>query len=255
MPSHSASLNCTDEPQLPALGNVSAATIFSSIAPCASCDRASWHWQTSHPDWRPSEPWDQNVSSYAIDDDERLLLFDPLGVPSEIEALAGERETAIVLTAPWHERDAQRLVERLGVPVYTPLPDTAQDLMDMYGLTAEQAGDGSPDLVWLLREKKGEARPYSSGDRLPFGADVFPGHKANDTVLWVESQRAVISGDTLGDFGRGLEINERWLRPGVTREEIAEGLRPLLALPVEHVLATHGGPTDRAALERALSSS
>jgi hypothetical protein len=41
----------------------------------------------------------------------------------------------------------------------------------------------------------------------------------------------------------------------VTREEIAEGLRPLLELPVEHVLATHGGPTDRAALERALSSS
>jgi hypothetical protein len=41
----------------------------------------------------------------------------------------------------------------------------------------------------------------------------------------------------------------------VTREEIAEGLRPLLELPVEHVLATHGAPTDRAALERALSSS
>ena len=115
--------------------------------------------------------------------------------------------------------------------------------------------DGSPDLVWLLREKKGEARPYSPGDRLPFGADVFAGHKTNDTVLWVESQRAVISGDTLVDFGRGLEINERWLRPGVTREEIAAGLRPLLELPVEHVLATHGGPTDRAALERALSAS
>jgi glyoxylase-like metal-dependent hydrolase (beta-lactamase superfamily II) len=76
--------------------------------------------------------------------------------------------------------------------------------------------------AWLLREEKGEARPYTSGDRLPFGADVFPGHKANDTVLWVESLRAVISGDTLVDFGQGLEINERWLRPGVTREEIAE---------------------------------
>ena len=213
-----------------------------------------WHWQAPHPDWRPSEPWNRNVSSYAVDDHERLLLFDPLDVPSEIEALAAERETAIVLTAPWHERDAQRLVERLGVPVFTPLPDTAQYLMDMYGLTAEQAGDGSPDLVWLLREKKGEARPYSPCDRLPFGADVFPGHKANDTVLWVESQRAVISGDTLVDFGRGLEINERWLRRGVTREEIAEELRPLLELPVEHVLATHGGPSDRAALERALSS-
>jgi hypothetical protein len=61
--------------------------------------------------------------------------------------------------------------------------------------------------------------------------------------------------EALADFGSGLEINERWLRPGVTREEIAEGLRPLLELPVEHVLATHGGQTDRAALERALSSS
>ena len=196
---------------------------------------------------------DQNVSSYAIDDGERLLLFDPLGVPSELEALAAERETAIVLTAPWHERDAQALVERLGVPVITPLPDSAQYLMDTYGITAEQAGDGSPDLAWLLREGKGEARPYSAADRLPFGADVLQGHKPNDMVLWVESQRAVISGDTLVDFGQGLEINERWLRPGMTREEIAEGLRPLLELPVEHVLATHGGPTDRAALERALA--
>ena len=212
-----------------------------------------WHWQAPHPEWRESEPWDPNVSSYAIADDERLLLFDPLGVPAEIEALAAGRETAVVLTAPWHERDAESLVGRLGVPVYTPLPDSAQYLMDTYGITAEQAGDGSPDVVWLLREKKGEARPYEPFDRLPFGADVYPGHKPNDTVLWIESRRAVISGDTLVDFGRGLEINERWLRPGVTREQVAEGLRPLLTLPVEHVLMTHGGPADRAALERALS--
>jgi glyoxylase-like metal-dependent hydrolase (beta-lactamase superfamily II) len=214
-----------------------------------------WHWQAPHPEWRPTEPWSENVSSYAIDDGERLLLFDPLAVPSELEDLAAERKTAIVLTAPWHERDAESLVERLGVPVYNPLPDSAQFLMDTYGITAEQAGDGSPDVVWLLREGKGEARPYAAGDRLPFGADVYPGHKANDTVLWIESKRAVISGDTLVDFGQGLEINERWLPPGVTREEIAGQLRPLLELPVEHVLATHGGPTDRAALERALSPS
>jgi hypothetical protein len=211
-----------------------------------------WHWKAPHPGWVSSEPWDKNVSSYAVDNGERLLLFDPLGVPSEIEARAADRETAIVLTAPWHERDAESLVARLGVPVYTPLPDSAQFLMDTYGLTAEQAGDGSPDVVWLLREGKGEARPYSADDDLPF-ADVFPGHKANDTVLWLDGQRAVISGDTLVDFGDGLQINERWLRPGVTREEIAEGLRPLLALPVEHVLATHGGPHDPSALERALS--
>jgi hypothetical protein len=41
----------------------------------------------------------------------------------------------------------------------------------------------------------------------------------------------------------------------VTREQVTEGLLPLLERPVKHVLATHGGPTDRAALERALPSS
>ena len=212
-----------------------------------------WHWEAPHPDWRPTEPWSENVSSYAIDDGERLLIFDPLAAPSELGDLAAGRETAIVLTAPWHERDARSLVERLGVPVYTPLPDTAEDLMRKYGITAEQAGDGSPDLTWLLRENKGEARPYAPGDRLPFGADVYPGREQNDTVLWIESHRAVISGDTLVDFGQGLELTPRWLREEVRREQVIEGLRPLLALPVEHVLATHGGPTDRAALERALS--
>ena len=57
-----------------------------------------WHWQAPHPDWRPSEPWDRNVSSYAIDDGERLLLFDPLGVPTELEERAASRETAIVIS-------------------------------------------------------------------------------------------------------------------------------------------------------------
>ena len=211
-----------------------------------------WHWEAPHPDWTPSDGWGQNVSSYAIDDGERLLLFDPLSVPSNLEERAGDREAAIVLTAPWHERDAERLVKRLGAPVFTPLPDTAEDLMRKFGISAAQAGDGSPDLAWLFRENKGEARPYSPGDRLPFGADAFAGRDPNDTVLWIESHRAVISGDTLVDFGQGLQING-WLRGGVTREQVVEGLCPLLDLPVEHVLATHGGPTDRAALERALS--
>ena len=39
----------------------------------------------------------------------------------------------------------------------------------------------------------------------------------------------------------------------MTREQVLEGPRPLLALPVEVVLPAHGAPTDRAVLERALS--
>ena len=193
------------------------------------------------------------MSSYAIDDGQRLLLFDPMTPPSEIDALVAERETAVVLTCPWHERATESLVERLGVPVYTPLPDTAEDLMRTYGITAEQAGDGSPDLVWLLKEGKGDARPYTAGDRLPVGVEAFPGQKPNDMVLWIESHATVIAGDTLVDFGDGLHINPRWLSPDVTREQVVEGLSPLLQLQVEHVLATHGGPFDRTALEHALS--
>ncbi len=37
------------------------------------------------------------------------------------------------------------------------------------------------------------------------------------------------------------------------RKQVAAGLRPLLALPVEVLLPAHGAPTDRAALEGALS--
>jgi hypothetical protein len=55
-----------------------------------------------------------------------LLLFDPLSVPSEIDVLAAERETAIALTAAQHERDAQSLVERLAVPgIAHAIPDGA----------------------------------------------------------------------------------------------------------------------------------
>ena len=188
-----------------------------------------------------------------MDDGKRLLLFDPIAPPGEIEGLAAEREAAIVLTAPWHERDSQALVERRGVPVYTPLPDSAEYLMQKYGITAEQAGDGSPDVVWLLKEGIGEARVYAAGDHLDVGIDVFPGQKPNDNVLWVERARSVIAGDTLVDFGRGLQINPRWIDPDMTLEQVVEGLRPLLDLPVEHVLATHGDPVDRAALERVLT--
>jgi glyoxylase-like metal-dependent hydrolase (beta-lactamase superfamily II) len=137
--------------------------------------------------------------------------------------------------------------------VYTPLPDTAEYLMQKYGLTAEQAGDGSPDVVWLLKEGIGEAHLYAAGDRLDVGVDAFPGQKPNDAVLWIESRRTVVAGDTLVDFGRGLEVNPRWLTSDVTREQVVEGLRPLLSMPVELTLATHGGAFDRAALERALS--
>jgi glyoxylase-like metal-dependent hydrolase (beta-lactamase superfamily II) len=92
-----------------------------------------------------------------------------------------------------------------------------------------------------------------AGDRPPIGVEVFAGKNRHDLVLWIEDRRALVAGDTLIDRGNGLELPDSWLPPGVTREQALEVLRPLLDLPVEIVLATHGGPHDRAALERALS--
>jgi glyoxylase-like metal-dependent hydrolase (beta-lactamase superfamily II) len=188
-----------------------------------------WHWQALHPEWTPDDDWEQTeVSSYAISDGERLLLFDPLAVPDEIAALATERETAIVLTSPWHQRDALSLAERLGAPIYVPPPDR------------------DPDPIG--------GQVFKAGDRLPIGVKAFPGREEPfDVVLYVESRGAVVAGDTLIDRGRGLEILEEWLPEGMTREQVVEGLLPLLDLPIELVLPTHGPPADRAALERALS--
>jgi glyoxylase-like metal-dependent hydrolase (beta-lactamase superfamily II) len=210
-----------------------------------------WHWQAPHPEWSEGEDWPRDVSSCAIDDGTWLLLFDPLAVPDELLELAAEREPAIVLTAPWHERDAQGLVERLEAPVFAPPPDTPQDLIEKYGITAEQAGDGSPDLRWL-RTGGGEARWYTGGNRLPFGAEAFAGREPNDLVLWLENSNTVVAGDSLADFGDGLAIQTEWVIRGDTVESVAARLRPLLDLPVELVLPAHGEPTDRAALERAL---
>jgi glyoxylase-like metal-dependent hydrolase (beta-lactamase superfamily II) len=211
-----------------------------------------WHWQAPHPEWTPGERWPQEVSSCAVDDGVRLLLFDPLSVPDELLELAADREPVVVLTAPWHERDMQSLVERLDAPVFVPPSDTADDLVRKYGITLEQAGGGSPDLAWMKASDTVDAHWISAGERLPIGVEIFLGRDHNDLVLWIDSVRAVISGDTLVDFGGGLEIND-WLRGGVTREDVAERLRPLLERPVEVVLPAHGAPADRASLERALS--
>jgi glyoxylase-like metal-dependent hydrolase (beta-lactamase superfamily II) len=191
-----------------------------------------WWWEAIHPEWTAENEggeWGPEVSSYAIDDGTRLLLIDPTVPPEPILDRAAGREVAIVLTNAWHERDARSLAERLGASVFAPPPDD----------------DG--------RGIRMPAQVFEAGDRLPIGVQVFPGREPPfDVLLWIESHRAVAIGDTLIDRGDGLELLESWLAEGVTRQQVVDGLQPLLALPVEHVLPTHGAPADRAALERAL---
>jgi glyoxylase-like metal-dependent hydrolase (beta-lactamase superfamily II) len=191
-----------------------------------------WWWVAVHPEWTDedaaTEDWGPEVSSYAIDDGKRLLLIDPTGLPGPVDELAADRETVIVLTCPWHERDTRKLVEPLGASVFSP----PHDPRDADPLAAQE---------------------FVAGDLLPVGVEAFPGMEQNDLVLWVESRRALFAGDTLIDRGNGFEFPTDWANKGVPAEQILETLQPLLDLPVELVLPTHGAPTDRAGLERALS--
>ena len=81
-------------------------------------------------------------------------------------------------------------------------------------------------------------------------------------VFWLPAQRAVVVGDVL--LGAGAKPRptgdalrlcpQGWLgKP--THDDLRASLRPLLELPVERVLVSHGDPVlegGRAALERVL---
>jgi glyoxylase-like metal-dependent hydrolase (beta-lactamase superfamily II) len=189
-----------------------------------------WWWEAVHPEWTDSdaetEDWGPEVSSYAIDDGERLILIDPTEPPSPVAELAADRHVVIVLTCAWHGRDTPTLAERFAATVYAPAPDGPDDTL--------------------------QAERFAAGDRLPVGIVAHPGLEPNDLVLWIESRRALTAGDTLIDRGNGLEFPADWANKGVPAERILDALQPLLELPVELVLPTHGTPADRAALERAL---
>jgi hypothetical protein len=80
-------------------------------------------------------------------------------------------------------------------------------------------------------------------------------------MLWLPGPRALVPGDRLlGDDRGGLRMCPsgwlRYLQPGLTEDELREALRPLLDLPIELVLVSHGEPVledGGAAVERALS--
>ena len=202
-----------------------------------------WHWQSPHPDWGEDEWWPELVSSYAIEVGDDLLLFDPLSVPDELR----ERATAVVLTAPYHERDARGL----RLPVHTPPADTWEDWVEKFGIDPEKVrGMESEDLAWL---RAGEAEGHFHGPGpWPFGITAYAGREENDLVLWLPWISALVTGDSLSDFGDGLGI-QMGGRTHLTPADVAARLRPILDLPIELVLPAHGEPTDRSALERALA--
>jgi hypothetical protein len=120
--------------------------------------------------------------------------------------------------------------------------------VEKFGIDPDRVrGMESEDLAWL-RAGEGEGHFHGPG-AWPFGINAYAGREDNDLILWLPSINAIVSGDSLSDFGDGLDI-QLGGRKHVTRDDVVQRLRPLLDLPVELVLPAHGQPADRAALER-----
>jgi hypothetical protein len=79
--------------------------------------------------------------------------------------------------------------------------------------------------------------------------DTRPGFYPDEHVMWLAEHGALVFGDSFP----GGPIPDDWLPEGQTRADYRSWLSPLLALPVELVLPTHGDPGGRDLLERALA--
>ena len=184
-------------------------------------------WTADHSDAEanpePGSPadWGPAVGSVAFEAEDALVLVDPL-VPDD----------------GWDALDA--LVERHRQPVSV--------------LTTIRFHGRSRNAV--------VERYGASEDRVPAGVQTIEIEGAGETMFWLPGPRALVPGDRiLGDDAGGLRLcPDSWLRylgNGMTRAQLGEELRPLLDLPIELVLVSHGVPVldgGSEALARAIDS-
>jgi glyoxylase-like metal-dependent hydrolase (beta-lactamase superfamily II) len=181
-----------------------------------------WYWTGRHPAWTPADGgpdgWEQEVGCVYYEGPEAVVLFDPL-VPMEDPARFYEA--------------LDRDLERAKLPVRILLTveshrRSSQELAERYGATIGE---------------------------VPEGVEVALS-AWNELVFWIPEHRALLFGDVVLGRDGGLRLPRAWIGEE-HYAEVIEGLRPLLELPVERVLVTHGEPVlagARDALERALDA-
>ncbi len=198
-----------------------------------------WRWTAPHPDWTPGADWDQEVACAALVRDEEFVLIDPLAPPGEDAERfwrAVDRDVEhhgaphVVLTVPYHVRSTAEVVQR-------------------YAGTRVWVYEAGVDDVELVTDS------FAEGDALPGGLVPFWARWEPEVVLWSPEHRALITGDVIHGGPRLLPAS--WLSADVTLADVRAALAPLLDLPVELILPSHGEPVTEdaaAALARALSA-
>lgn len=185
-----------------------------------------WRWTAPHPGWKPNpEPespadWQREVGCVYYESSAAVVLIDPLLPP--------ERETFFEAL----DRD----VERLGLPVTILLT-----------------------VSWHERSAVELAARYGAGRTAPAGVVELGVPSAEETVYWLPEPRALVVGDVLVGDGRGgvRVCPGSWLPEGTGLAEVRAELDPLLDLPLERILVSHGKPVladSRAALAAALDA-
>lgn len=201
-----------------------------------------WRWSAYYEEWR------EDVGCVYYEAPDAVVLIDPL-VPSEPsetarfwEALDRDVRRAdvpvhVLVTVFWHARSAGEVVRRYGGRLHTATRARA----------AVQRRTGAVTDVF---------RP---GAELPGGVEALASGRATEVVYWIPAQRTLVPGDViLGDGDGGLRLcPELWLPSGIGHPQLRNALGPLLELPVERVLVSHGDPVvadAHAELARALAA-
>ena len=188
-----------------------------------------WRWTAPHPDWKERDDWDRDVGCVYWEAAEAVVLVDPL-VPTD----GGDRARFLEAL----DRD----VARAGTPV-------------VILLTCEWHGRSQAELA-----SRYDARVVSSEDTssLPGDAAAIEAPVAEEVVYWLPSVRTIVPGDVLiSSEASGLTLCPgSWLQGRGGLGQLRTELQPLLELPVERVLTSHGRPVladGAAALGRALA--
>ncbi len=158
-----------------------------------------------------------------------ICLIDPLVSEEERDrffaALDRDVERAgvpvhVLVTVYWHTRSAKELAERYGATVWAHA-------------RAEKT----------VGRRAGAVRLFEAGDSLPGGVEAVLA-RWSEVVYWLPAHRTVVAGDViLGDRDAGLRLcPESWTPRAGGHAAWRANLRPLLDLPVERVLVSHGEP-------------
>jgi glyoxylase-like metal-dependent hydrolase (beta-lactamase superfamily II) len=176
-----------------------------------------WYWTAPHPAWGGATDWPEDVGCVCVTTPATAVLIDPLlprGEEPEFWAFVDglEHPVVVLLTAPWHQRDAQAVAERYRTTVWAHM-------------TAARR------LAFPTRS-----------DSLPEGVDAFvpDGVDEGQVAFYLRDYETLVVAELFMGAGGGLTV----CPSPSTQDEAAffASLRRLLDLPIERVLVAHGEP-------------